>query len=126
MLLECLRQLAQKLVDARAPDGRAVDANCPRHRRRFRAAGARVVGRRGATARDARGGRGSIVQSSLILVPRAFHGVNDVRLLSSNSVSRKNASLGAQKSKKKVEVLLGFEPRLSESEPLRDAFDGAF
>ena len=68
----------------------------------------------------------SRVQSSLILVLRAFHGVNDVRLLSSNSVSRKNASLGAQKSKKKVEVLLGFEPRLSESEPLRDAFDGAF
>ena len=53
----------------RARGGRAVAAHCPRHRRGFRAAGARVVGRRGATSRDTRGGRGSIVQSSLILVP---------------------------------------------------------
>ena len=94
-----------------APAAVEPSAHCPRHRRGFRAAGARVVGRRGATARDALAGRGSIVQSPLILVPRAFHGVNDVRRLPPNSVNRKNVSPGAQKSKKKREVLLGISER---------------
>ena len=54
---------------------------------------------------------GSIVQSSLILVPSSFHVLYDVRRLSSNSVNRKNVSPGAQKSKKRREVLLGISER---------------
>ena len=73
----------------------------------FRAAGARVVGRRGATARDARGGRGSIVQSSLILVPtRVSRGNRRTPI-----VLKLRQSPRAQKSKKKREVLLGISER---------------